>query len=67
MLPTIDELRTEMGEDTLTDRIREWANCRTVHIDDDGDVWIEDPQAGHWLTEDDLLLLCGWLVDAVTV
>jgi len=30
--------------------IREWANCETAEVDSDGDVWIEGPQTGHWLS-----------------
>ncbi len=35
------------------DLIRAKFNCRDVDIDG-GDVWIADPQVGHWLNDDDL-------------
>ena len=35
-------------------RIRRWAKCRDADVDVDGEVWIADPQSGHWLGADDL-------------
>jgi len=32
-------------------------NCRFAEIDDAGEVWIEDPQTGHWLDDDALVSL----------
>src|SRR5262249_42535244 len=34
-----------------------WAKCRDADVDVDGDVWIADPQSGHWLGGDDLARL----------
>jgi hypothetical protein len=29
-------------------------NCEDAEIDEEGDIWIASPQAGHWLDADDL-------------
>lgn len=29
-------------------------NCREVATDSEGDIWIADPQTGHWLSAADL-------------
>ena len=34
------------------DEIKRYYNCRHAYLDLDGDVWIEDPQSGHWLDAD---------------
>ena len=36
-------------------------NCRTASIDLEGDVWIADPQTGHWLNATDLERLAAYL------
>lgn len=47
----------DSDREELADAIREIENCRTVEIDDAGDVWIADPQTGHWLDRDRLIAL----------
>ena len=49
-------------EGTIT-AIRDRFNCQLAEIDDDGDVWIAEPQAGHWLKDADLLDLVDWMED----
>lgn len=39
------------------DAIREVLNCHEVDVDAVGDVWIADPQRGHWLGDDALIAL----------
>lgn len=39
---------------TLIDGIKGLYNCREADADEDGDVYIEGPQSGHWLSADDL-------------
>ena len=46
---------------TITDGIMEWANCREADCDGDGDIWIADPQAGHWLDRDKLADFIAWV------
>ena len=45
-----------MSNDKITtrdqSRIREWKNVRDASVDNDGDVWVSNPCAGHWLSED---------------
>jgi len=38
-----------------------WAKCRDADVDVDGDVWIADPQSGHWLGGDDLARLSRFM------
>jgi hypothetical protein len=51
-------LEAKTWEDTndfrVTDKVVEVFNCREVEISEDGNVWIADPQAGHWLSDEDL-------------
>ena len=41
--------------------ILRWAKCRDTDVDVDGDVWIADPQSGHWLGADDLARLSHFM------
>lgn len=55
---TIDEARSIIAtcdSDELVDAVKEWANCQEADFDDAGNIWIADPQAGHWLKEKALL------------
>ena len=31
-------------------KIQEWLNCQTADVDSEGDVWVEGPMRGHWLS-----------------
>lgn len=33
------------------DQVKECFNCHEAEIDPDGDIWIANPQTGHWLRE----------------
>ena len=44
----------------MVNAIMEWANCTFAEIDSDGDVWIEGPQSGHWLSDDRLAEFIAW-------
>lgn len=60
---TINEARSiikKTNSDELVDAVKEWANCTFAEIDDDGDVWIEGPQTGHWLKDDKLIEFAEW-------
>jgi hypothetical protein len=46
--------------DQIVDAIREWANCEIAEIDEDGRIWIEGPQRGHWLDDDKLQVFVAW-------
>jgi len=45
---------------TAVDAVKEWANCREAEIDEKGDVWIADPQRGHWLDDDAKAEFIAW-------
>lgn len=49
------------GDQSIEAAICEWANCSVARIDDIGDVWIEEPQSGHWLNQDNLGKLVRWM------
>lgn len=40
--------------------VRQWANCRYASVDAAGDIWIEGPQSGHWLSSDELERFHAW-------
>ena len=40
--------------------IRQWAKCH-ADVDVDGEVWIADPQSGHWLGAYDLARLSRFM------
>lgn len=37
-----------------------WCNASEVEIDDAGDIWIADPQTGHWLDDDKKAEFVNW-------
>lgn len=40
--------------------LKEWANCREAEVDEEGNVWIANPQTGHWLSEDEKSEFIDW-------
>jgi hypothetical protein len=40
--------------------IRQWLNCAVASVDTDGDVWIEGPMTGHWLSKERLSEYIKW-------
>ena len=42
------------------DLVKTWANCREAEIDDRGDIWIADPQDGHWMSARDIDQFLAW-------
>lgn len=45
---------------STADLAKECFNCRQVTIDSDGDIFISDPQAGHWLDDAKLEEFVEW-------
>ena len=41
--------------------VREFFNCREADCDDDGDIWIADPQSGHWIDAGRKADLLAWV------
>jgi hypothetical protein len=56
----IKSLNEAMIPGALEMLVREWANCEEASIDDEGDIWIANPQTGHWLNADDLATFATW-------
>ena len=44
----------ENDKETLINGIMTLYNCREADVDEDGNIWIANPQTGHWLDEDGL-------------
>lgn len=42
------------------DLIKRYYNCHVADVDSDGDVWIAEPQSGHWLSEDEKTEFVAW-------
>lgn len=40
--------------------IRQWANCQDASVDAVGDVWIQGPQTGHWLSPERKEQFIAW-------
>lgn len=40
--------------------LQEWLNCTAVSVDADGDVWVEGPMVGHWLSADRKAEFATW-------
>ena len=60
---TINEARSIIStcrSDELVGAVKEWANCQEADIDEAGDIWIANPQTGHWLGEDKLIEFAEW-------
>jgi hypothetical protein len=44
----------------LCDLVREKFNCLDAEITDEGNIWIANPQKGHWLTDEVINEFCDW-------
>ncbi len=53
-------VKTE-GRDAILGKIVQWNNTDDNDIDDDGDVWVSNPQTGHWISEDRLIEFATFL------
>lgn len=68
IIETADEARATIltaiefaGRDEVMDAIVQWNNTTENDIDDKGDVWVSNPQTGHWLKEDRLIEFAKFL------
>lgn len=52
VLEVIDGCRSNGVE--FRDLVCEFFNCREADVDDQGEIWIANPQNGHWLDADAL-------------
>lgn len=46
-------------EETI-ELVAAWSNAAEVEIDAAGDIWIANPQTGHWLSEDEKAKFIAW-------
>lgn len=49
------------GRDEILDEIVQWNNTTDNDIDADGNVWVANPQTGHWLNDDHLIEFAAFL------
>lgn len=61
---TTNEAILEIVANTSNDEacgfVTEWCNASEVEIDDKGDIWIANPQRGHWLSDADKAEFVAW-------
>lgn len=50
----------ERGLDRARELVAQWCNSSEIDIDNDGDIWIANPQTGHWLNEERKAEFVGW-------
>jgi hypothetical protein len=53
-------LAVKANADDAAALVMEWANCREAEINDAGDIWISNPQRGHWLSGEDKEKFVSW-------
>lgn len=49
------------GRDEILAEIVRWNNTTENDIDEGGDVWVSNPQTGHWLDDDRLMEFADFL------
>jgi len=54
-------VKNDNGPAALIKTIMTWANCHEADISYLGDIWIANPQQGHWLSDDHLIEFANWL------
>lgn len=50
------------GRDEIIGEIVQWNNTTENDIDEAGNVWVANPQTGHWLNDDNLIEFASYLV-----
>jgi hypothetical protein len=45
---------------TGSEMVKNWVNCKEACIDTDGGIWIEYPQSGHWLSDEEIASFIDW-------
>ncbi len=62
MTATTDKIETMLGDGILTmDDVKTCFNCCEADISSSGDIWIAEPQTGHWLREHELKTLLTYI------
>lgn len=64
---TVEEIKASIGDDVVAGvgdliaaAVCEWANCREASAHETGSIWIEGPQAGHWLNDEKIVEFWEW-------
>jgi len=64
---TLPEIKASISADVVAgvgelieNAVKEWANCQAASVDTNGDIWIEGPQSGHWLSGDKIVEFWAW-------
>lgn len=61
MTTTNEQILTiKTNADDAVSLVKEWANCHEAEINDAGNIWICNPQRGHWLNDDDKARFVAW-------
>lgn len=53
-----------VGRDKILGEIVQWNNTTDNDIDAEGNVWVANPQTGHWLNDDHLIEFAIFLAAA---
>jgi len=48
------------GKEKVISLIQEYFNCTEADVDDNGDIWIANPQTGHWIDQDTKKSFINW-------
>lgn len=49
-----------IGMEDAANIVTEWSNASEVEIDEAGDIWIANPQTGHWLDANKKAEFVAW-------
>jgi hypothetical protein len=48
----------------MNDLVREFFNCADAEVNDQGDIWIANPQNGHWIDAEKKSNILAWIASA---
>jgi hypothetical protein len=51
----------EINDFKTVELVKEWANCRQAGIDENGNIWIADPQSRNWLADAEIERFLSWV------
>ena len=53
-------IKSTLDDVTIEALVTEWCNAAEVEVDDKGDIWIANPQSGHWLSDEKKTEFVEW-------